>query len=152
MIGFQWILEEKLAGSSKPGLYSEYDEDLTFIADHGFNVIVSLTEEPFELLKDEPIEVLHFPIPDMGVPQPRHAYDFVENLKQRLDHGDKILVHCKAGLGRTGTILSCLLVLEGYDPKEAIQYVRRRNNSYLQNGLQENFITHFDAYAKQQAL
>lgn len=152
MIGFQWILDNQLAGSSKPGLYGEYKDDLTFIQDNGFTVIVSLTEEPFELENGENIKLMHFPIPDMGVPQPRNAYNFVLGLKSLLDEGEKVLVHCKAGLGRTGTILSCILVLKGYAPEEAIKYVRKKNGSYIQNGLQENFVNHFEAYANQQSV
>lgn len=146
MIGFKWIIEQSLAGSAKPGLYSELEDDLAYLEMQKFNVILTLTEDPLELPLEHSFELIHFPIPDMGIPLPRVAYEVCTDIQKRIEEGQSVLVHCKAGLGRTGTILACILVLQGYEPKASIKKIRTSNSSYLQNGLQENFVQHFYQY------
>ena len=84
------------------------------------NVVVSLLESheirEMELEAEGPlcaaqgIEFMRFPIPDRGTPaSAREAATFVADLHARLVAGQAILVHCRAGIGRTGLIAACLL-------------------------------------------
>uniref|UniRef100_UPI0040494C58 protein-tyrosine phosphatase family protein n=1 Tax=Fulvivirga sp. TaxID=1931237 RepID=UPI0040494C58 len=146
MIGFKWVLEKKLAGAGKPGLYDDIDKDLDFLIDRKFDVIVTLTEDPLMIPHEHSFKLIHFSIPDMGIPQPRPAYDLCLQIQELINEGHRVLVHCKAGLGRTGTILACMLVIQGMSSSEAIKKVRLVNRSYLQNALQENFIDHFEKF------
>ena len=41
-----------------------------------------------------------------------------------MSRGKKVLVHCNAGIGRTGAILACFLVYNGAEPDEAVGEVR----------------------------
>lgn len=146
MIGFKWILDGKLAGAGRPGLYDDLDEDLKFLSDKGFDVIVTLTEDQLIIPHEHDFTLIHFSVPDMGIPQPRAAYGLCSQIHQLMHDGHRVLVHCKAGLGRTGTILASVMVLEGLNAQEAIKKVRIINGSYLQNAIQENFISHFHKY------
>ena len=45
--------------------------------------------------------------PDHGVPQELESLDkFVEDLQAEEDRGKPIVVHCSAGVGRTGTLIA----------------------------------------------
>jgi ADP-ribosyl-[dinitrogen reductase] hydrolase len=50
--------------------------------------------------------------------------DLKDDLFRRLEAGEKVFLHCRAGLGRSGTITAALLISGGMDPDNAIHAVR----------------------------
>ena len=69
----------------------------------------------------------HLPIADVSIPDERFetqwdaaSEELCSLLRGRLD----VLVHCRGGLGRAGTIAARLLVELGMEPKKAIVNVR----------------------------
>jgi ADP-ribosyl-[dinitrogen reductase] hydrolase len=71
---------------------------------------------------------LHLPIQDVSVP----GRDFEqawkeqgERVRARLRNGFNVVVHCKGGLGRAGTVAARLLVELGWEPSKAISAVRQ---------------------------
>ena len=63
-----------------------------------------------------------------------------EELRERLVAGERVLVHCRAGLGRTGLIVSRLLVEFGMTPLQALAAVRRERPGTVETMLQENYV------------
>jgi protein-tyrosine phosphatase len=63
------------------------------------------------------------PIPDLHAPHIDDARQLVRELRERVDAGETLLVHCGAGIGRAGTIAAALLISMGVPLDEALATV-----------------------------
>gem|GEM_PF-111778 len=85
----------------------------------------------------------HLPMEDGGIPDAKGENIWREIssfLRSRLKAGENVVVHCKGGLGRTGTMAARLLVETGSDSKAAVRAVRKARPGAIENALQENYI------------
>ena len=72
------------------------------------------------LQNDFPYTTHCFPIPDFGVPERRNEFFlFIASVAKIVREGRHILIHCGAGIGRTGMVASCLLLALGCRIDEA---------------------------------
>lgn len=63
--------------------------------------------------------------PDFWVPLDRDdALDALHEALRRARAGERVEVACRGGIGRTGTALAALAVLDGLDPDDAVAHVR----------------------------
>ena len=70
-------------------------------------------------------ETLWLRWPDFWLPSdPDQARAGLELAWQRAA-GERVEVGCGGGIGRTGTALACLAILDGVPPRQAVGYVRR---------------------------
>lgn len=111
--------------------------DLDAIRDWGARAVVTLvTREEMEYLnvqglgegvRSRQMEWWHLPIPDGHAPDEDFEARWVEAgaaIRNHLRSGRDVLVHCKGGLGRAGTIAARLMVELGRPPEDAIRLVR----------------------------
>ena len=93
------------------------------------------------------LRLLHFPVPDMGVPRDADAFHvYLRGLLDRLAAGETIYLHCFAGLGRTGTALACLLMLVGESATTAVAAMREAyRREAVESGGQRRFVEAFAA-------
>jgi len=67
--------------------------------------------------------------PDFWVPLDRaDALDALHEAHRRAQAGERVEACCRGGVGRTGTTLAALAVLDGLPPAAAIALVRREYN------------------------
>jgi Protein-tyrosine phosphatase len=63
--------------------------------------------------------------PDFWIPIDRSdALDALHQAHRRARSGDRVEIACRGGIGRTGTALAALAVLDGLTPAEALGWVR----------------------------
>jgi protein-tyrosine phosphatase len=68
----------------------------------------------------------HLRWPDFWVPRDRaDALDALREVRRRAAAGERVEVACRGGVGRTGTALAALAVLDGLAPRDAVEWVRR---------------------------
>ncbi|HEX5277635.1 MAG TPA: ATP-binding cassette domain-containing protein [Fluviicoccus sp.] len=146
--GFVWLIPGRLAGTPWPGIVHDTDDDLDALRNVGITRLVSLTEIPFD-----PIQAGRYgiacasePIPDMHAPSLTQAIAICRDIDGWIGGGDAIAVHCRAGLGRTGTLLAAYWLWTGhgqYSALEAIEYVRRLESGMIQSQAQVDFLSAF---------
>jgi Protein-tyrosine phosphatase len=63
--------------------------------------------------------------PDFWVPSdPEDALDALHEARRRAQAGERVEVACRGGVGRTGTALAALAILDGLSPDQAVTWVR----------------------------
>lgn len=131
---FSWLINDKLAGSGMPTSVSEID----WILKQGVKSIVTMTEDSLPESWVVNIKYLHVPTEDYSAPDMEQIDEAVEFIRNRIESNEPVMVHCAAGVGRTGTILACYLVkYENISAKIAIQKVRKERPGSIQSESQE---------------
>ena len=143
---FSWIIEEKLAGSAIPTSKEEID----WVKQEGVKSIVTIREEPLEDEWIKDVNYLHVHSNDMGIPEFSDLVNSVDFIHQRITNDEPVMVHCLAGLGRTGTILACYLIkYEDMTANDAIEKVRQERHGSIQSFSQEEIIFRFEKFVRE---
>ncbi|MCE5229167.1 dual specificity protein phosphatase family protein [bacterium] len=123
---FSFVWNKQLAGSGHPGAGGELISALSSLDEAGIKAVITLTEDPLELpvLREFGFAYLHLPVGDFTAPTQEQIDQAVQFIDRELGQNHGALIHCRAGIGRTGTMLACYLVSKGLDPAAAIDQVR----------------------------
>jgi len=131
---FSWLINDKLAGSGMPTSSAE----LEWIIKTGVKSVVTMTEEPLPASWIKNIKYLHVPTEDLSSPDMEKIDNTVDYIHERIKNNEPTMVHCAAGIGRTGTILACYLVkYHDLSTKDAIDKVRKERPGSIQSESQE---------------
>ncbi len=131
---FSWVIRGKLAGCAipgggVPGMSVSLNEDLAGLFSKGIRRLVSLTGMPGDfgaVCLSNGLEWVSYPIPDQGLPEnPNAANRLVTDIVEAIRTDTPVCVHCYAGVGRAGLVLSSVVgVYYNLPAKEAIARVR----------------------------
>ncbi len=114
-------------------------EDLLRLAGQGATGLLSLVESTelpgglygfADAVRAAGLEWVHLAIPDYGVPDADFMAGWRKlDLARHLREGKSWAIHCRAGLGRTGTVAALLLVENGARAADAITKIRREHDA-----------------------
>jgi len=106
--GFVWVEKGRLAGSGYPASRAQVE----WLAKNGIRSILTLTETPLpaEWSEGLSLKVGHVSMNDHEMPSVEQMDRGVEFIEGEVKAGRAVLVHCLAGEGRTGCVLSAYLI------------------------------------------
>ena len=123
-----------LAIMPRPRLESGYPESIATLSAVGIGWVVSLLE-PAEssmlgldaegsTVAANGMEFVSFPISDFGLPSSVAEYaNLSAEIYDKLEAGTNVLLHCRAGVGRSGLMAAGVLLRAGLDPEQAFTQI-----------------------------
>ena len=114
-----WITDHLAVGGRFP---SERAEALA--RRHAIRAIVDLRSEDRDdetILRRHGITHLHLPTDDHHAVSQPMLEDGVAFVRPFLDGGERVLIHCEHGIGRSATLALCVLVERGMEPLGALE-------------------------------
>ncbi|MFP3222143.1 MAG: dual specificity protein phosphatase family protein [Nitrososphaeria archaeon] len=148
------------AVAGKPSNFSHFDgyvyasgipygkRAVRWIKKKGIEAVVNLTEKNLDY---QGLENIHIPMKN-GLPQkPEILHRAVLAVENYQKNKRKTLVHCSAGLGRTGMVLSCYLIYKyGINAENALRKLRELRKGSVSDRLQEECVYAYEKWLKEQ--
>jgi len=135
-----WVIPGKFLAGEYPGDWNETGtrRRIGALLKAGFDTFIDLTRPdelaPYENILHEEAGIYdiktvyhRFPIGDFGLPSKEQIIRILDTIDNAIHNGSKIYLHCRGGIGRTGTAVGCWLVRHRLAGEKAL---RRLNELY----------------------
>lgn len=143
---FMWMVPDQVGACA----YPMTDADWSVLRENGIALLVNLHTRAHtqDVLRQHEVEQVHIPIEDLTPPTPAQIEHGLNAIDAALARGSRVVVHCGAGMGRTGTLLACWFVRAGQPADAAIAHVRELRPGSIETPEQEHAV---HAYAQRLA-
>ena len=125
-LNLSWITEELAIG----GCFSEACVE-QLVREHRVGAIIDLRKEACddeELLRRHGVHFLYLPTVDFHGSSREMLDRGVAFAEEHIAAGRRVLVHCHFGIGRSATLVLCVLVARGYAPMEALALAKDKRD------------------------
>ena len=146
-MSYWWIDEPVVLGGGNPTTGK-----LEKLYQEGFRTIISLLDETEQRPNYDIKEVgargfkrYSIPLKDFSVPMLDDFKTFLKAMHRAVEQG-KVLVHCQAGLGRTGTMAAAYWINKGLSVNEAIKKIRKSNPNVVESAEQESSLYELEVF------
>lgn len=124
----------RLAIAARPRGGDWLSDEVLAWRDQGIDVVVSLLtsaeECELDIAEEESasrrygLEFIRFPIRDRGIPESREAVlSMAQRLASYLQEGKVIVIHCRAGIGRSTILAASVLIVLGQSSSAAMEQI-----------------------------
>jgi len=127
-----WVLPGQLLAGEHPAgaTPGETQERLRVLLDAGIQCFIDLTApnelDAYDVELPVSVEYIRKPIRDHQIPtRKEHMVDIQACLDHAIRTGQRTYVHCRAGIGRTGTVIGCFLIERGLSGEQALEELNR---------------------------
>jgi hypothetical protein len=126
-----WLWAGHVLAGEHPGKEGEalLPERLQLLAQMGMTHFIDLTAPSDPLKPYQPLGGavrINHPIADFGVPTALQMRAILNSIDEALRLGGKVYVHCRAGIGRTGTVAATWLVSQGMTGQAALDLLTQK--------------------------
>lgn len=126
-------------------------EDLLRLKEQGIRSLINLRKEAVEsefFARQCGLSYLHLGVTDWKQPSPEQVQTFIDFVSQPSNR--PALVHCAAGVGRTGTFVACYRISQGMPVADAIRLSNSESplQGVTMNSIQQEFVKTFRPQAR----
>ena len=121
---FKWLIENKVAGSG----FINSKAELNYLIKQDISAILTLTTSSLsnEVISNNSVTYKHVPVVDHSLPSIDNLVESVKFINECMSNNKPVVVHCRAGIGRTGTVLGALLITSGMSVESSVKEVRKK--------------------------